>query len=47
MCMKINKAKSESVKVQEVHSQSVTAAAQRHHVIILLQHDVLLVIKVQ
>lgn len=33
--------------MQEVHSQSVTAAAQRHHVVILLQNHVLLIIKVQ
>lgn len=49
--MKINKVNIplclESLKVQEVHSQSVTATAQRHHVVILLQNDVLLVVKVQ
>lgn len=35
------------VKVHELHSPSVTAAAQRHHVVILLQNHVLLIIEVQ
>lgn len=33
--------------MQEVHSQSVTAAAQRHHIVVLLQNHVLLVVEVQ
>lgn len=33
--------------MQEVHSRSVTAAAQRHHVVILLQNHVLLIIEIQ
>lgn len=38
---------SQCLKVQEVHSQSVTATAQRHHVIILLQNHILLIIEIQ
>lgn len=38
---------SQCLKVQEVHNQSVTAAAQRHHVVILLQNHILLVVKIQ
>lgn len=33
--------------MQEAHSQSVTATAECHHVVILLQNHVLLVIEVQ